>query len=74
VLNAIAIVVGSALTQVTPEEKQAREALFVTPESEKDPIECQRTVRYMKLAPVLGVMVFVVLLVLWVIPYWRATA
>lgn len=74
VLNTIAIVIGSALTKVTPEEIQAREALFVMPESEKDPAECQKTVRYMKLAPVLGAMVLGVLLVLWVIPFWRATA
>ena len=74
VLNTVAIALGTLLTKVTDEEIQARNALFVAPESEKDPIECRKTVRYMQFAPILGLLVFAVLLVLWVIPYWRATA
>lgn len=73
VLNVIGMVVGSALTRVTEEEKQARKALFVVPESEKDEKEKRKTLRYMKFSPLLGVIIFVVLLILWVIPYMKGS-
>lgn len=69
VLNVIGIVVGSAFTRVTEEEKAARAKLFVVPQEEKDPKEMQKTLRYMKFAPVLGVIIAVILIVVWVIPY-----
>lgn len=69
VLNIIGIVIGSALTQVTDEEQRARERLFVIPEEEKDPKEWKKTLTYMKFAPVLGIVVFLILLFAWVIPY-----
>lgn len=72
VLNIIALVIGSALTQVTDEEKKARVALFVIPESEKNPDDLKVTKRYLKIAILLGGVVAVVLIVLWVIPYMRA--
>lgn len=68
ILNVIGIVIGSALTQVSPEEKEVRAALLVVPETEKDPNEIKKTLQYMKLAPWLGVIVVLILLSVWVIP------
>lgn len=67
--NIIGIVVGSALTKVTPQEKAERDALFVMPESEKDPIEVKKTKRTVLASVILGVAVTAVLLIFWVIPY-----
>ena len=65
----IALVIGSALTTVTEKEKQERAKLFVIPESEKDPKEVKKTKLMIGLAIPLGILVTVILLVLWVIPY-----
>lgn len=72
VCNVIALVIGSALTQVTDEEKQARAALFVMPESEKDPAQMKSTLRWTKASILIGVVVFAMLMVLWVVPYLNA--
>lgn len=69
VLNVIGIVIGSSLTQVSDEEQKARAALFVIPEEEKDPKEREKTLKYMKLAPVLGIIVATVLTLVWAVPY-----
>lgn len=69
----IGIIIGSALTQVTEEEKMARAALFVVPEEEKDPVEMQKTLSYMKFAPILGIIVSIILILVWVIPYFMYT-
>ena len=68
VVNMIAMVIGSALTQVTDEEKAARAALFVVPESEKDPKEVKKTIVYLKWFVALGVIIMAVLLLVWGIP------
>ena len=68
VLNVFGIILGSAVTRVTEEEKEARAKLFVIPETEKDPEERAKTLKYMRLAPFLGVLVTAVLLLTWVIP------
>lgn len=68
ILNVVGLVIGSALTQVTDEEKEARASLFVVPEKEKNPKDVKITLRYMKFAPVLGMIVFVILLLVWVLP------
>lgn len=68
-LNIIGIVIGSAFTQVSEEEKAAREKLFIVPEEEKLPMEMKKTLNYMKFAPWLGVLVIVILSIVWVIPY-----
>ena len=65
----VALVIGSALTKVTPKEKEEREALFVVPEEEKDPKEVKKTKIMIFGAIPLGAVVTVLLLVLWVIPY-----
>lgn len=69
VANVIAMVAVSACTQITDREKAARAALFVMPESEKDPAQIKKTLLWTKLAMGIGALFFVGLVVLWVIPY-----
>jgi len=57
VLNVCALVIGSALTKVTTEESEARKKLFITPEEEKKPTEVKKTMNYLKMTIVLGVIV-----------------
>ncbi len=68
VLNIIGIVIGSLLTKVTDEEKEERAKLFVIPKDEKEPREVSKTLKYMRLAPILGVIVAIVLIIVWVVP------
>ncbi len=72
VLNLLGLIIGSLATQVTKEEKAEREALFVMPESEKDPVEMKKTKRSVLASIALGAVITVVLLVFWVIPYVNA--
>lgn len=65
----IAMIIGSAVTKVTPKEREEREALFVVPEEEKNPKEVKKTKFIVACSIPLGLMVTVLLLVLWVIPY-----
>ncbi len=67
--NIIAMIIGSALTQVSKEEVQERESLFVIPEIEKNPEEIKKTLTWAKVSIAVGVVVVVLMLVLWVIPY-----
>ena len=69
VANILALVIGSALTQPTDEEKQAREKLFLVPEKENDPKEQKKTKRTLIGFLLFSVAVTVALIVLWVIPY-----
>ena len=71
VLNVLGLVIGSALTQVSDDEKAARAKLFVIPEKEKNQADVKTTLKYMKFAPWLGVIVIIVLVVVWVLPLWR---
>ena len=68
ILNIIGIVIGSAFTKVTEEEKAARAQLFVVPESEKDPAEVKKTHRYLIAGIALGGVIAAVLLIVWAIP------
>ena len=65
----IALIIGSAVTKVTPAEKEQRAKLFIMPESEKNPKEIKKTKIMIAISIPLGVVVTVVMLVLWVIPY-----
>ncbi len=69
--NVIALIIGSALTQVSEEEKQARNRLFIVPETEKEPKEVRRTLNYMKAVLVLGAVVSLILLFVWAVPYMK---
>lgn len=65
----LALVIGSALTQVTEKEKEERALLFIMPDSEKDPKEIKKTKMAVAAFIPLGVCVSIVLLVFWVLPY-----
>lgn len=67
----IALVIGSAFTKVTEEERNQREKLFIMPESEKDPKEIKKTKIMISLSIPMGFLVTVSLLFLWVIPYLK---
>lgn len=71
VCNIIAMTVGSAVTQVSEEEKAEREALFVIPEEEKKPDAVKKTLAWAKGSVLVGVIVVVLMLVLWVMPYMK---
>ena len=64
VLNVIAMIIGSALTQVENDEVYAREKLFVLPEEEKDIVEIKRTLTITKYSVLLGIAMVVILLIL----------
>lgn len=65
----IAMVIGSALTKVTDVEKKEREALFVVPESEKNPEDIKKTKRLIALSIPMGLIITAVMIIFWVIPY-----
>ena len=65
----IAMVIGSALTQVTDKEKEERAPLFIIPESEKNPDDIKKTKRLIALSIPMGLIITVVLIIFWVIPY-----
>lgn len=67
----IALVIGSALTKVTPEEQKEREKLFIIPESEKDPQEVKKTKRLLVFSIPFGALITIILMVLWVVPYLK---
>ena len=71
VCNIVAMVIGTALTSVTKEEKEARESLFIIPEEEKNPAEIKQTLRWSRNSIWVGVVVCALMLVLWVVPYLK---
>lgn len=71
VCNFVALIIGSALTQVTQEEKDARAALFVMPDSEKNPKEMKSTLKWAKASILIGAAVFAVLIIFWIAPYLK---
>ena len=71
IINIIAMIIGSALTQVTDKEEQEREKMFIMPESEKNPRDVKRTLAFAKAGISVGAIVFVGMLVLWIIPYMK---
>ena len=68
--NVIAMLIANRLTKPTPEEIAAREALFVVPEGEDDPVEVEKTRRALKSTIWIGIGIFVFSMVTWVIPYY----
>ena len=69
-----AMVIASAVTQVTEEEKAARAALFVIPESEKDPAKVRSMFTWVRASFGVGIIIAVVLIFVWALPYMRAVA
>ena len=71
VVNIIAMIIGSACTKVTEEEKEQRARLFIMPESEKNPKDVKKTLRFAKIGICIGAIVIIGLVVLWIIPYLK---
>jgi len=67
----IVMIIVSACTKVTDKEKEQFELLHIMPESEKNPIEIKRTKAMMLCSIPMGVLVTIVLLLLWVLPYLK---
>ena len=64
--------IGSKLTRVSKTEEQERAKLFVTPKGELVAGEIKKTKRTVAFYIVFGVLVAVVMLMMWVIPYHNA--
>ena len=71
VCNTIVLIIASALTQVSPEEKVAYQNLFVMPAQEKKSVEINKTLRWSKATILVGVTVMVMMIVFWIIPYYQ---
>ena len=71
-LNIAGLVVGSALTQKSQEEKASLAVLHDDSELDRDPREIRRTKRTVLGFAGFGVSVTVVMLLLWVVPYYSA--
>ena len=72
VVNIVVMLVVTAFTKVTPEEVQARESMFVMPESENTPEKKAAVYKAGKMAIATGVCICVITLLLWAVPYMRA--
>lgn len=72
IANILGIVIGSKFTKITAEEKAEREKLFVIPKGELDEGEIRKTKRTVGAYILFGVIVAIVLLVMWAIPYRAA--
>ncbi|MBQ1390185.1 MAG: sodium:solute symporter family protein [Firmicutes bacterium] len=72
ICNVIVMIVVSAFTQVTAEERASRESLFIMPESEKDPAEVRKTMKWVKASLCVGTVVAVFMILLWAAPYMKA--
>lgn len=72
IANILGLVIGSKLTRVSKTEEQERAKLFVTPKGELVAGEIKKTKRTVAFYIVFGVLVAVVMLMMWVIPYHNA--
>ncbi len=72
--NIFGLIVGSALTQVTDTEKAFREKLFIIPEGERVEAEVIKTKRTVAVFTAFGIVVAIAMVMLWVIPYYKALA
>lgn len=69
-LNILGMVIGSACTQVTKEEKDEREKMFIIPEEEKDVKEVRKTISFAKKGIGIGLIAFLGMFFLWILPYY----
>ena len=67
----IALIIGSLCTKVTDKEKEERAMLFIPPDENNDAKSIKTTKLFVLSTIVLGVVITVVMLLLWVIPYLR---
>lgn len=73
-LSLIGVIVGSKRTEVTMEEKAYRDKLHMVPEAELDKEKMDRTYKYYKILVGAGIVVMVVLIGCYAIPYGKAVA
>ena len=67
--NILGLVIGSLLTKVTDEEKNSRNELFIMPDSEIALKDIKRTKNTVLLSVGFGIIVSLILLVFWAVPY-----
>lgn len=67
----LAMVIGTALTKVTDEEKIQRELLFVKPATENTPEQRRKLIHSSKLAILTGAIAVLLMVVVWLIPYLK---
>ena len=72
VANFLGMFIGTKLTRVTDAEKLEREKLFVVPEGELVAAEIKKTKRTVAGFIVFGAIVAVVMILMWVLPYYNA--
>lgn len=72
ICNVTAIIIGSLLTEVTEEEKKAREDLFIVPEHEKNLGERAKALKWTKCGVAVGLLMMLLMLIFWIVPYLRA--
>lgn len=72
IANVLAMIIGSKLTKVTKEETEALNAIKVIPIEEYDEKEIALTKKHSYGFIVYGVLVLIVLIMFWVIPYYKA--
>ncbi|MBR2953050.1 MAG: sodium:solute symporter family protein [Clostridia bacterium] len=68
-VSVLFLVLGSLFTKVTEKEIDERKKLFILPPGEDNPVEIRKTKMMIGLTIPLGIVVTILLLVLWVIPY-----
>ena len=73
-LSVLGLMIGSAVTKVTPAEDDYRKMLHVRPQTERDMKELSSNIKYAQVSIVLGIAITVILLVFWALPYTRAVA
>ena len=71
VAGILAMVIGSAVTKVTDKEKEERALLFIVPDEERNPKEVKKTKLMVALTVPLGIIITIILLALWGIPYLK---
>lgn len=69
ICNVLSMIIVSAATRVTEEEKQAREALFIVPVNERDPKKMKSTLKVVRGLIIIGASVSVFLMIFWAVPY-----
>lgn len=71
-LGIVGLIIGSAVTKVTPEEEAYRVMLHQIPEKENNIGELKRSLRYTKNSIWLGVVIAIILIVFWAAPTMQA--
>lgn len=71
IANILGLIIGSKVTKVTEEEKEEFNMLKVTPEAEINEKEIKITKRFGLLYLLIGIIITVILLLCWAIPYTK---